>query len=142
GLVGRDDRDPEHIVETSGEHCEPHQRSHQRREQTPALLHKLDDLAHGDGAHGASDVDKLHDAADLLDLLCLSSVRPRATGTQSFRAHRVALGPRLRGDEWKVFTYSTCTASPARRRRASRAYWCDAGTLRSARWRPRRWAWP
>ena len=50
GLVGRNDRDPEHVVEAGGEHREPHQRTHQRRQQPSALLHELDDLPGGHGA--------------------------------------------------------------------------------------------
>ena len=60
GLVGRDDRYAEHVVEAGGEHREPHQRPHDRGQQAPALLHELHDLSHGDGAHGASGVNELH----------------------------------------------------------------------------------
>jgi len=60
GLVGRDDRDAEHVVEAGGEHREPHQRPDQRRQQPPALLHEFDDLPHGDGAQRTGGVDELH----------------------------------------------------------------------------------
>ena len=60
GLVRRDDRDAEHVVEAGGEHGEPHQRPHQRRKQPAALLHEFEQLPHGDGAQRAHDVNEVH----------------------------------------------------------------------------------
>ena len=56
GLVGRDDRDAEHVLEARREHREPHQRPHQRGEQPPALLDELDDFPRGQRPEGAADM--------------------------------------------------------------------------------------
>src|SRR6202012_895443 len=45
GLVGRDDRDAEHLAEAGCEDEEPHQWAHQRRYETLALMQEAQGLA-------------------------------------------------------------------------------------------------
>ena len=55
GLVGRDDGDAEHLAESGGEDEQPHQRPHQRRDKTLALMQEAQRLAPHDAVE-AGDV--------------------------------------------------------------------------------------
>src|SRR5215472_16884126 len=60
-LIRRDDRYAEYVVKAGCEYRQPHQRANERRKQSAALLHEFDDLADGNGAQRAKNVDRSHE---------------------------------------------------------------------------------